>query len=96
MYAIEDFRNELVEELKKKYNCEQLSENQEDVVNSLCESIVCAKERKEWSNTAKECVKDSRNISKLNVALAGVVNLVSEFGLGDYPAAILYHSQNER
>jgi hypothetical protein len=95
VYAIEDFRRELVEQLEEKHGCEQLSEGQEDVVNQICESIVCAKEKEEWSNTAKECVKDSRNISKLNIALAGVVDLVSEYGLDDYAAAILYHSQNE-
>jgi len=95
VYDIEDLRRQLEEDLKTKYNKESLSEEQKQIVDQISESIVISKEQKDWLTIAKECVKDSRNISKLNIPLDGVADTVREFGLDDYAAAILYHSYDE-
>ena len=83
-------RDKMAKHLKVK----KLNDGQEDAVNRLCESIVCAKDKESWVETLESCVKDFNEIESLNT-LKEVLDVSSQHQLEEYPAAILYHSHEK-
>jgi len=91
IYEIESFVDEAKAKMLKKLKAEKLSESQEEMVNSLCESIVCSQSKEYWGETLESCVKDFNKIESLQPS-KGVLDISAVHSLEVYPAAILYHS----
>ena len=62
------------------------------MLERVCESVVVAKEEKEWLSAAKKCVSNPDAILKLQ-PLQSVLDISAEHELDDYASAILYHSR---
>ena len=96
IYEIENLRNIAFTKLREKLKVGKkgFSKEQSKMVDRLCESVVCATEKENWSDQVISCVNDFNIIEKLG-ALDGVLNISESHKLELYPSAILYHS-NER
>ena len=94
IYEIEAFVHNAQKKMAKKLKTKKLSESQSEMLDNLCESIVCARDKEYWVKTLESCVKDFNEIEKLE-ALEKVLTISGNHNLETYPAAILYHS-NER
>ena len=73
---------------------EELNKSQEEMLSTLCESIVCSQNKESWDETLESCVKDFNKIEDLDT-LREVLDISSEHSLETYPAAILYHSHEK-
>ena len=89
---IEQLTKTIEEEIKLKYNVQELNETQNIIVEQLCEAIVCASEINEWQDKIKICVNDIESIQELH-AKEEVLDISAEHELMVYPSAILYHSE---
>jgi hypothetical protein len=89
---IEQLTKTIEEEIKLKYNVQELNEAQNAIVEQLCEAIVCASEINEWQDKIKICVNDIESIQELH-AKEEVLDISAEHELMTYPSAILYHSE---
>ena len=96
IYEIESLRNIAFTKLREKLKVGKkgFSKQQKKMVDKLCESVVCATEKENWSDQIISCVNDFNIIEKLGT-LDGVLNVSESHKLELYPSAILYHS-NER
>ena len=74
-----------------KLGVKDLNDSQEEMLNNLCESIVCSQDKEYWGETLESCVKDFNEIENLNT-LKEVLDISAQHTLDTYPAAILYHS----
>jgi hypothetical protein len=89
---VEELRSCIVEEVKEKYQTQELNDTQVSIVDQLCESIVCATEIVNWQDKVKECVNDLNTIEELHT-LHDILEISGEHELQTYPSAILYHSE---
>jgi hypothetical protein len=89
---VENLRSLITTSIKEKYNTEELNQVQNEIVDKLCESIVCASEVDKWEENVKECVNDINNIEELQT-LNEILDISGEHELQVYPSAILYHSE---
>lgn len=94
IYEVEALTSIAKEKMIEKLGAKSLNEEQEKMVNSLCESVICASEKENWNETIISCVNDYSTIEKLGT-LDGVFDVSEAHKLELYPSAILYHS-NER
>ena len=94
IYEIDEFINNAESAMVKQIKKEELSDGQKQMVAELCESIVCSENKESWAETMESCVKDFKEIETLQT-LTEVLSISSEHRLELYPAAILYHSNNE-
>ncbi len=90
IYAVEAFNSIARERAEEKFGNE-LSEQQEEMVTKLCESIICASEREQWNQTLEACIDNFELIEELNV-MNEVLSVANKHNLEIYPSAILYHS----
>jgi len=88
---IEKLRTVATEEIKLKYKTDDLNESQINIVDQLCEAVVCATHFNEWESELKSCVNDINKIQELHT-LHDVLDISAEHELATYPSAILYHS----
>ena len=95
IYEIESLVTKGKEKMTEHFKVEELSEAQEDTLNRLCESIVCAKNKEYWVETLESCVKDFNEIENLHT-LKEVLDISTQHQLEEYPAAILYHSHENQ
>ena len=95
IYEIEELITTAKETIGKKFKTTKLNESQGEMVDNLCESIVCAKDKEYWVKTLESCVKDFSEIEHLET-LDKVLDVSSAHNLQTYPAAILYHSNERR
>ena len=65
----------------------------EKMISKLCESIVCATDKENWTESLISCVNDFNEIEKLG-AMENVLAVSEAHQLEIYPSAILYHSKN--
>ena len=91
IYEIEALNSIAKEKMLEKLNIESLNENQEKMISQLCESVICASEKENWTETVASCVNDFSEIEKLG-SLEGVLNISESHRLEIYPSAILHHS----
>ena len=91
IYDVESFVNDSKTKMIEKLGVKELNDSQEDMLNNLCESIVCAQDKEYWGETLESCVKDFNEIENLNT-LKQVLDISAQHTLDTYPAAILYHS----
>jgi hypothetical protein len=82
----------LTSEAKKVFKKKRLNKNQKEMLERVCESVVVAKERKDWLKTGKECIGDPRKLIAL-FPMSQVLDISAEHELDDYAAAILYHTR---
>jgi|TARA_R100000479_G_scaffold161504_1_gene99276 hypothetical protein len=80
--------------MKEKINKKRLTKVQKEMIDKLCEAVVCGSDKEHWDEKIISCVKDYTNIESLG-ALEGVLEISDSHKLEIYPSAILYHS-NER
>lgn len=95
IYDIENLQSYAVDNFQKHKNIPKLNDNHKELIVKLCESVVCAKEKKQWKRTVLSCVKDVNKIEKLDI-MPEILNIAAEHELTDYPSAILYHSKNHK
>ena len=91
IYDIDSLIHEAKALLLKKLQLKELSDEQEAMASSLCESIVCSQSKEYWGETLESCVKDFNEIENLET-LKEVLDISAEHTLETYPSAILYHS----
>ena len=89
---VEQLRSVVVDQLKNKYNTENLNELQNTIVDDLCEAVICASDMEHWEAQVENCVNDIENIQELQT-LDEILEVSSEHELTVYPSAILYHSE---
>ena len=66
--------------------------NNKDILQSLCESVICSEELCNWESVAEDCVKNPNAISKLTT-IDEVLNTSAKMDLNTYASAILYHAK---
>jgi hypothetical protein len=92
---IESLRASIESELKGSLSLETLSDNQQEMVDKLCETVVVSSNLESWDEVASSCVKNFENIASLST-LPEVLEAAAEFEIeDDYSAALLYHSQTK-
>jgi hypothetical protein len=92
---IENIRDLGKQELKKNLNIKKFNKQQENILDSLCESIVCSTSIDKWEDEIVSCIKNFDKIESLGVN-SNILEIANIHQLDTYPAAILYHStQNE-
>jgi hypothetical protein len=90
---IEKTRASISNSLKKKLNIKKFNEQQETMLNKLCEAVVVSNEIETWESVANSCVNNFDNIASLNT-MPDILSILAEHQLeDDYSAAILYHSK---
>jgi len=89
---IESLRASIESELKGSLSLETLSDNQQEMVDKLCETVVVSSNLESWDEVASSCVKNFENIASLST-MPEVLEAAAEFEIeDDYSAALLYHS----
>ena len=92
---IESLRASIETELKGSLSLETLSDNQQEMVDKLCETVVVSSNLESWDEVASSCVKNFENIASLST-MPEVLEAAAEFEIeDDYSAALLYHSQTK-
>jgi hypothetical protein len=94
IYEIEKLRSLASKEIKNKFNVKRLNSNQSKILDNLIEAVVTSTPKKEWTKEIKSCIKNEDKIEKLT-CLESVLDISSQHQLPDYPASILFHSQNK-
>jgi hypothetical protein len=90
---IENLQTAIEKDLKHSLSLDALSDNQQEMANKLCETVVVSSHLENWNEIASSCVKDFENIASLST-LPEVLEAVADFDLDDdYSAALLYHSK---
>ena len=92
IYEVESLSSIAKEKMLEKLGIESLDENQETMLEKLCESVICSSEKENWQNTVVSCVNDFSQIEKLDT-LNGIFKVSESHKLEIYPSAILYHSK---
>ena len=92
IYEIEALNSIAKEKMLEKLNSESLDENQEKMISQLCESVVCASKKENWTETMLSCVNDFTEIEKLGT-MENILDVSEAHKLEIYPSAILYHSK---
>ena len=92
IYEVEALNSLAKEKMLEIYGTDSLDEGQEKMVSKLCESIVCASDKENWTESLISCVNDFNEIEKLG-AMEEILNLSESHKLEIYPSAILYHSK---
>ena len=91
--ASENLENFSRKAARKHFKIKRLSKSQNTMINDLCKKVVIAKKIDDWESAAEACIKDNKNILKLDLPKE-----IEEAGelhkLTDYTAAIVYHSEN--
>ena len=93
IYEVEALNSLAKEKMLEIYDTDSLDEGQEKMVSKLCESIVCASDKENWTESLVSCVNDFNEIEKLG-AMEDILNISESHKLEIYPSAILYHSKN--
>ena len=90
---IEVTKSSIEKQLKKKLSIKKFNEQQNEMIQKLCEAVVTSSELKTWEEVATSCVNNFEEISALTTK-PEILSLASQHEItDDYSAAILYHSQ---
>tara|TARA_R110002020_G_scaffold296478_1_gene512080 strand:- start:617 stop:1573 length:957 start_codon:yes stop_codon:yes gene_type:complete len=91
--ASEDLRDFCKKIARKHFKIKRLNNSQNEMIDNLCEKVIIAKDLKDWKTTAESCVKNNKNILKLDLSKE-VEKTADNHKLTNYSAAIVYHSKN--
>ena len=94
IYSTESLRNEGYKHMRKKLGKNKLKNEEKNMIDELCESIVVSCDESDWSKKLNSCILDPNNIESLS-ALNKIQQLSSDHDLDLYSAALLYHSNTE-
>lgn len=95
IYSIEELSAHAKDRLMKKHKIQKLSDQQNEMIEELCKSVICSKEKSQWKRAVTSCINDFEKISKLNINNE-ITEVSEEHSLEIYPAAILYHSSKKK
>ena len=91
IYSTQSLYSFIQDELKNKYSVAELSDNENEVAETLMKKIVSSDLPSAWNSIASECVKNGKAILSLK-PMDEVLELSYENDLGEYEAAILFHA----
>ena len=91
--SLEDFRKTVKSIMKDSMGIKRFSKQHNQMLDKLCESVVCASDLENWEQTAISCVNNIENLESLDV-LPEILEISAKHELDNYSAAILYHSNN--
>ena len=94
IYDIEQLQSYAEANFLKYRKVKEVNDQQKDLINKLCESVICAKEKNQWKRALLSCIKNTDKIDGLNVK-SEILEISAKHELQDYPSAILYHSKNK-
>jgi hypothetical protein len=93
VYEIEKVRSSAKEALKDSLNIKKFNKLQEQMLDKLCEAVVCSANLENWNEQLISCVNNFENIESLGI-MDDILNISSEHQLDTYSSAILYHSKS--
>ena len=88
---LETIRAAVKEEMKDKLKIKRFTQKKEELLDSLCEAVVCSTKMENWTQKAISCVSNIEEIQNLDV-MPEVLDIAAKHELDNYAAAILYHS----
>ena len=92
---LETARAEIKKVMRKELKIKRFTKNNENMLDSLCEAVVCSTSIENWTQTALSCVSNLEEIQELNV-LPEILEISAKHELDNYSAAILYHSNEKK
>ena len=91
--ASENLENFCRKAARKHFKIKRLNKDQNNMISDLCKKVVIAKKIEDWKSSVEACIKDNKNILKLDRPRE-IEETAEAHKLTDYTAAIVYHSQN--
>ena len=88
---LETARADIKNVMKDELGIKRFSKNNNKMLDSMCEAIVCSTDIEKWTQKAVSCVSNLEEIEKLEV-LPEILEISAKHELDNYSAAILYHS----
>tara|TARA_R110002020_G_scaffold6262_9_gene26191 strand:- start:1030 stop:3036 length:2007 start_codon:yes stop_codon:yes gene_type:complete len=90
--ASENFELFCKKAARAHFKIKKLNKDQNKMIEDLCKKVIIAKDITDWETTAGQCIKNNKNILKLDLS-EEVAKTASDHSLTDYTAAIIYHSK---
>jgi hypothetical protein len=93
VYEIEKVRSSAKQLLKDSLNIKKFNKLQEQMLDKLCEAVVCSADLENWNEQLISCVNNFENIESLGI-MDDILDISSDHQLDNYSSAILYHSKS--
>ena len=93
VYEIEKARGSAKQALKENLNIKKFTKVQEQILDKLCEAVICSTDIEKWNEEIISCVNNFENIESLGI-MDDILNISNEHQLDSYSSAILYHSKS--
>lgn len=93
VYEIEKVRVSAKQALKDSLKIKKFNKLQENMLDKLCEAVVCSASVENWNEQLISCVNNFENIESLGI-MDDILNISAEHQLDNYSSAILYHSKS--
>jgi hypothetical protein len=93
VYEIEKVRASAKQALKDSLKIKKFNKLQENMLDKLCEAVVCSATVENWNEQLISCVNNFENIESLGI-MDDILNISAEHQLDNYSSAILYHSKS--
>jgi hypothetical protein len=93
VYEIEKVRASAKQALKDSLKIKKFNKLQENMLDKLCEAVVCSAAIENWNEQLISCVNNFENIESLGI-MDDILNISAEHQLDNYSSAILYHSKS--
>ena len=88
---LETARASIKKVMRDELKIKRFTKNNDKMLDSLCEAVVCSTGIEKWTQKAISCVSNLEEIQNLNV-LPEILEISAKHELDNYSAAILYHS----
>ena len=95
IHNLETVRAEVKKEMRDKLKIKRFTKNNEKMLDSLCEAVVCSTSIESWTQKAVSCVSNLEEIQNLDV-LPEILDISAKHELDNYSSAILYHSNENK
>lgn len=92
---LETARASIKEAMKDGLKIKRFTKKNRNMLDSLCEAVVCSTDVENWTQKAISCVSNLEEIQDLNV-LPEILEISAKHELDNYSAAILYHSNEKK
>ena len=91
--SLENFRKNTKSLMRESMNIKRFGKRQNQMLDQLCESVICSSDLENWEQTAISCVNNIENLESLGVK-PEILEISAQHQLDNYSAAILYHSNH--
>jgi len=91
VYKIESLRTHASKGIKKRFSVKRLNKQQNQMLDTFVEAVICSKEKEDWESSVDTCIKNAEELEKLS-SIKEVLDISASHELEHYPSAILYHS----